>query len=423
MRLFFLFLSASLTCSFTAAAEVAPVAVSAPNFESWVGQRTPFYVDLRARGTFSGTASFDLPQIPGAVVIKIGEPVVGTADLEGESWFVQKHEFALFSQRAGPLEIPPFSVRFSRREGYTGPASDLQEKTTVMAFEMKRPPGSEAIGFLITTESLDITETWDPALAPAPVPAQVGALFKRTIRQRSPQIPGMALAPAPTTAPDGIRIYPGNVDTNDKLTRGEFLGERSETITYLLQKPGTLELPALTYVWWNPKKEKLESKSLPAVSFDVAPSPATLADKQAANSTPTWLGLAPWLWLLPIVFVGLLIWQRTLLLEIVKRLWNTANPPSKQAARTLLRACRQNNHSAANAAWFCWRKTQDSSFQAGPELGIAIVALQRHVFGPASAKSWQGKELARAFSEQLSTEKSRARQKPQSTLPSLNPQR
>jgi hypothetical protein len=413
MRLFFLLLSASLMLSFTTAAEVAPVVISAPKSEAWVGQRLPFYVELRARGTFSGTASFDLPQIPGAVVIKIGEPVVGTEELEGESWFVQKHEFALFSQRTGPLEIPPFSVRFSRREGYTGPASDLREETTVMAFEILRPPGSEAIGFLITTESLDITETWDPA----PGPAQVGALFKRTILQRAPQIPGMVLAPAPTTAPDGIRIYPGYADTNDKLARGEFLGERSETITYLLQKPGAIELPALTYVWWNPKTKTLESKTLPAVTFDVAPSPTTLADKPITTLTHAWS------WLLPVVFVGLLIWQRNLLLKVTKRLWKMANPPSKAAARKLLYSCRKDNDSAANAAWLDWRKTQNSGFRPGPELSIAIVGLQRHLFGPASAESWHGEELCRAFSKHLSIEKSRHCQKQESALPSLNPQR
>ena len=413
MRIFFLLLATSMALSFSASAEVAPVAVSVPNSKAWVGQRIPFYVELRARGTFSGTASFDLPQIPGTLVIKIGEPVVGTAELEGESWFVQQHEFALFSQRAGPLKIPPFSVRFSRREGYTGPAFDLREQTTAIAFEIQRPPGSEATGFLITTESLDITETWNPA----PGPAQVGALFKRTIRQRSSQIPGMALAPAASTAPDGIRIYLGNAATNDKLARGEFLGERSETITYLLQKPGALELPALTYVWWNPKTEKLESKTLPAVSFDVAAAPATASDKLVTTSSHMWL------WLLPVILISLLIWQKNFLLQIIKQLWQTANPPSKQAARKLLRACRQDNDSAANAAWLDWRKIQDSGFQADPELSITIIELQRHIFGPASTESWHGEELARSFNKHLSNQQSRPCQQSKPTLPQLNPQR
>jgi len=417
MRVFFLLVSATLTLGNPIRAEVAPVVISGSSNETWVGQRTPFYIELRAPGSFSGSAAFDLPQIPGAMVMKIGEPVVGSANLEGESWFTQRHEFALFSQRAGLLEIPPFSVRFSRREGFTGDATDLQEQTTAISFKIKRPPGTESIGFLITTESLDITETWDPAPGTEPLKAKVGAVFKRSIRQRSPQIPGMALAPVPSTEPDGIRIYPGNVATNDKLARGAFLGERNETITYLLQKPGTLKIPPLTYAWWNPKTERLESKTLPGVSFDVAAPPAAAPDKPANTRTRMWP------WLLALVLIGLLIWQKNFLLGIIKQLWQTVNPPSKQAARKLLRACRQNNHTVANTASINWRKTQDSSFQAGTELSIALIELQRHIFGPSSEASWNGKELARAFSEHLSTAQSRPCRKLKSPLPSLNPQR
>ena len=415
MRRLFHILSACMALIYPVMAEVSPVVISTQSNETWVGQRTPFYIELRARGSFAGSAVFDLPQIPGAMVMKIGEPVVGSANLEGESWFTQRHEFALFSQRAGLLEIPPFSVRFSRREGFTGDATDLQEQTTAISFKIKRPPGTESIGFLITTESLDITETWDPAPGTEPLKAKVGAVFKRSIRQRSPQIPGMALAPVTSTEPDGIRIYPGNVATNDKLARGAFLGERNETITYLLQQPGILEIPPLTYAWWNPKTERLESKTLPAVSFDVAPPPAAAPDQAVSTRTRVWP------WLLPVVLIGLLIWQKNFLLGVIKQLWQWLNPPSKQAARKLLRACRQNNHTAANSAWLSWRKIQDSGFQPGLDLSIAILELQRHVFGPASESSWNGKELARAFITKLSTQKLAHPRKSGSTLPSLNP--
>ena len=45
--------------------EVAPAVVRVPEATAWIGQRVPFFVELSARGSFAGTASFDLPQIPG----------------------------------------------------------------------------------------------------------------------------------------------------------------------------------------------------------------------------------------------------------------------------------------------------------------------------------------------------------------------
>ncbi len=102
-------------------AEVAPAAIRVPEAKAWTGQRVPFFVDLHARGSFAGAASFSLPEIPSTVILKVGNPVVSSQEIDGESWFVQAHEFALFSQQSGTLEIPGFEVRFGSRDGFTGP--------------------------------------------------------------------------------------------------------------------------------------------------------------------------------------------------------------------------------------------------------------------------------------------------------------
>lgn len=392
-------------------AEVAPVAVHPPEATAWIGQRVPFFVELRARGSFSGTASFDLPQIPGTILIKIGSPVVGSQDLDGESWFVQTHEFALFSQRPGMLAVPAFTVRFANRDGFTGPAIDVQAQSPGFTVDIQRPPGSEQTGFLVTTESLDVTETWGPT----PGPAEVGAVFKRTIIQRAPQFPGMALAPAPTTASDGIRIYPGEAATNDKLERGDFLGERSETITYLMQKPGTLEVPSLNFVWWNPKTEALQSRTLPAVTFEIAaPPPAAAATGAIAIHQA-------WLWLLAVIsVVSLLAWQRRRLVVWGQHLWKTLNPPDRAAARQLLRACRHHDAAAAARAWIAWRNTQGISFQPMPELHATVLEMQRFVFGPATTDSWRGDDLARTFTKSVATTRSPLTDEDAPALPYLN---
>ena len=261
----------SLMAVFISAArgDVEPVVVRADQQEAWVGQRVSFFVELRSSGSFAGAASFDLPDLPGVMVMKIGNPVVGSQPLEGESWFIQTHEFALFSQHSGTLKVPTFPVRFAEREGFTGPAVDVQGNCPAFQIDIQRPPGSEQVSFLVTTESLDIAEVWNPT----PGTAEVGAIFKRTITQRAQQLPGMALAPVPDAVPDGVRVYTGDATTNDKLERGDFVGERKETVTYLLQKSGTLIFPELVYVWWNPRTKILESTTLPVVTFEVTAPP------------------------------------------------------------------------------------------------------------------------------------------------------
>lgn len=407
MKILSWLLIATLALSLEARAEVAPVSVRVPKAEAWTGQGLFFFVELRTEGPFAGTASFALPNLPGVLVLKIGSPVVSSEAAEGRSWIVQTHEFALFSQKAGPFDMPTFPVRFASHEGYTGPVRETQAEVPSWQAEIRRPPGAEKLGFLVTTESLDITETWEPQ----PGLAKFGAVFKRTIMQRASGIPGMALAPAPTAAPEGVRVYVGTVETPDKSERGFFLGERRETLTYLLQKPGTLTLPALAFTWWNPKSEQLQSTTLPSVSFKVAGPPLSWAD--IGNAWPWLSALA--------IFGGLGAWQRRRIAEWARQGLKTLNPPDRVAARRLLRACGRNDAVAAERAWMVWRNAQGAGFEPDSGLAAAVLDLQARLFRPAPSRGWQGEALARALREHLDA--ATDRRSPQETvaLPPLNP--
>ena len=397
--------------------EVAAVAVRVSQDQAWVGQRLPFFVELRSSGSFAGAASFDLPQLPGVILMKIGNPVVGSQNIDGDSWFVQTHEFALFSQRSGAVVVPPFPVRFSRRDGFTGPVSDVSTDCPSLTAQIQRPPSTVGIGFLMTTESLDVSESWDPP----PAPVKVGAIFKRTIVLSASQLSGMALAPAPVTGPDGIRIYSSPPQTSDRLERGEFQGERRETITYLFTQAGTLSLPAINYVWWNPKSKSVESKTLPAVTFEIASvptSPSTSSDAEVDVNSHFPL----WVVAIAVLLLGGSITQRKRLTNWRIRLWDALNPSDLVAVRSLLKASRRHEAVAAEAAWNVWRNTQEAELRLGLELASAVLELQQHRYGPKHPASWTGDELHRAFIEHLAARKQESQTRRKSDLPLLNPQ-
>jgi hypothetical protein len=414
MKIVFWLLFVCIAFSTGVNAGVSPVTVRVPQTTAWTGQRIPFFVELRASGPFSGTAGFELPSLPGTLLVKIGTPVVGSQEIDGESWLVQTHEFALFSQRSGALDVPPFMVRFSHREGFTGPVREVQAQASGLKVTINQPPGSEQMGFLITTESLEVTESWNPL----PGKAEVGAMFKRTIVQRAPQLSAMALAPAPATTPEGIRIYPGEAETKDHIERGDFFGERSETLTYLLTKPGTLTLPPLTYVWWNPKIEQLQSKTLAAVTFEVVPAAGT-----AAGASPS--AMPVWLWLLAaaVLTVGG-VWQRRRIAAWAAPVIIRLNPPDRKAARQLLRSCARHDAAAAQSAWMVWRSMQPAAFQPELELHAAVLEMQRYRYGVIPAVPWQGDALALSFGQQIAAMRLGSPGEPgeaKSVLPLLNP--
>lgn len=401
---------------FTAAtvclAGVDPVSVSGSQEERWVGQKATFYVTLRGEGPFTGAASFSLPQVSRCVIVKIGNPVVGVEEHEGESWYTQTHEFALFSQRDGSIEVPAFPVRFSNNKDANSDPVDQSAQTSPLTFTIRRPAGGDADAFLVTTSDISITEEWDPL----PGPAQQGAVFHRTIRQTAEETTGMALAPPPLTASDGVRVHPGKPAVTDRNERGELRGSRSDTITYVLEKSGSLSAPAIKYVWWDADQEEFGSKTLPAATFDVAaaaePTPPTAAEP---SNTYAWL-------------LGLILATGTMLLGIERqglvagwrRLAVMLNPPERVAARELLRACRRNDAQGAESSWLRWRSVRGGEAAFPEALRQAVLGLERFLYGPVQPSPWDGKELAHAFS-QLDAERKCCTLSRHPSLPRLNP--
>ncbi len=372
--------------------------------EAWTGERLDFFIELRADGSFDGAPSFDLPEVPGTVIFKLGNPVLGSLTEDDTEYFTQRHEFALFSQADGAIELPPVRVRFAHRKGYTGPSFDESLETRPARITIRRPPGSSDLGFLVTTDSLDIEESWDPA----PGPVEVGAVFKRSIVQTADNLSGIALAPAPADAPEGVRFYPGEPAVEDTSARGSLSGERRETLTYLVQQAGLHTLPAIRYDWWNPATRMLESKTLPAVSFTATAPPPPPA--QPSPMRFLWLVPAALVVVLPLVF-------RRQLRAAARWLRDRIDPPSRRAARSFLRACHHDDPAAASREWSRLRALRPD-LPASPELEARLLELQRCRFGPGPAGSWSGRELAVAFRELPSGHRHETRGP---ALPPLNP--
>ena len=371
-------------------AAVEPVSVKIPEAKAYIGQRLPFFVELRSKGSFGGATSFTPPEVPGVVIVNVGNAVVSSEQIEGESWFVQSHEFALFSQTDGSVEIPEFPVHFGTREGFSGPVTEMDAKVPAISVKIERPPGTDPDRFLVTTPSLSIDEKWDPQPSEN---VETGAVFKRTIMQSANNLTGMALAPAPTNAPDGIRVYTGNADVTDKTERGEFSGRRIETITYLVQQPGSYTLPAIRYDWWNPATQQLESKTLPAITFAATAPPGSDAPQASKKSSIVRL-----LWLLiPLGLIVLGWFYRKQIAGSLSRLHDQIDPPEQRAARAFRQACHRNDAAGAARAWSKWERFQ-CGFAPSDELQARLVELQRNLYGAeASPQSWKGAALASAF--------------------------
>lgn len=415
MKIAALWIAASLLAIGPVFGQVDSATLQFPKVEGWAGERIPFYIELRAPGSFAGTASFSLPQLPRTTILKLGNPVISSEEIDGESWFVQTHEFALFSQFSGTLAIPAIEVRFSARDGFTGPPIDRQGQTLPSNITIQRPAGVAADTYLLTTEALKIEETWSSS----ETSIQVGETITRTLQIEAAGMTAMAFPPPPTASPVGVRLYQSPPSVDDSIQRGELQGQREDALTYLFQDSGPKTLPAIRYIWWNPKTEKLETLDLESRSFTVTSAASIAADNKTKASTERGLGL--WLiFLVMLALVGFGVALHPSVRNLIRRLWLRVYPPETLAAWRLRSACRRNDPLAANTAWLAWARTTGLDSSTDPALQVAIQDLQQQIYSSHPVSPWNGKGLAQAFREFLRMHRTKDPALRTSSLPPLN---
>ena len=94
--------------------------------------------------------------------MKAGNPVVGSQDVDGQSYFTQRHEFTIFTQNAGDIVVPGFRVRFAGKTSFLSDPEAMEGVTPELRFQSKRPPGTDNLGVVVAVTNMEVTQTWNP---------------------------------------------------------------------------------------------------------------------------------------------------------------------------------------------------------------------------------------------------------------------
>jgi len=351
----------------------------------WVGQRTVFAVEVAVEGRFKGSTLFDLPQVAGAILMKPEErPVLFTRTVDGKEYSVQRHEFSLFCQEGGEIAVPEIRVRCGSIKSFG--ESPSRHTLSVPAFKVtpRVPEGAKPGQVVVSTTRLEVNETWNPH----PMDAKVGDAFRRTISLRAEEVPGMLLPRIPKPQLDGLAVYASEPGVADRTERGEFTGTRVDTLTYLCEHPGMVEIPPVHYRWWNPAKSIWEERSLPAVTLSVAPNPKYAPEESdgGADVGPATQDFSlSWAIVLAVV-VFVCAWM-------LRRRKTSAEA---QSFREVLRACRDNDAAGAYNAVTRWRSLSVSLAAATPtEVSSELASAQRVIVG--LEPSWNGRGLEKSL--------------------------
>jgi hypothetical protein len=241
--------------------------------EAWVGQQLILHVDVLAKDGWAQLRKVSDAEVDGAYLLRLESQGTRLSEtVEGDSYSGQRYEFMLFAQRGGKLTVPAVPVDVEIKTWGAGGSTRIERMSlAAIDFVALTPPGAEDLRGLISSGNFTANQTWEPETE-NPV---VGDAIKRTIRLRAEDVSGMAFAPMRYSEIEGLGIYPGEPVVDDNFARGDLSGSRREAVTYVLEREGNIEIPAVDFTWWDVDSEELKHIVLPGLSLVVSGGLAT----------------------------------------------------------------------------------------------------------------------------------------------------
>jgi hypothetical protein len=378
-----------------------------------IGQPVHLNVAVLFPGEMPHPPLVSVPEAAGAQILRFERQAVTIRDrIDGRDYIGQSFEFIVFPRRGGEIAVPAPAISLLARNG--DPAGSTAG--TAMRFGVSVPAGIDPSGPVLVADSVSASESWSPQ--PDGRRFRIGDAVTRTVRRQAAGVPALSMAEFRFEAPDGVRAYVDPPVIEDRSNRGGVDGQRTDKVTYVFEKPGHYELPALIQPWWSLAAKQARTETLAGLTVTVA---AAAAAVQSSRSG--WLASAPWL-----LAGALLILMLLLSRERLRRIWGgiveRRRSSERFARRRLMRTAKAGDPKAAYHALASWRACLPASGRAALDqdqaLGGRLADLKKNLFG--ESRSWgrqSGAELARAIA--ASPLAGLSRQGGSSSLPPLNP--
>jgi oxygen tolerance protein BatD len=248
-----------------------------------VGQRTTLRVDVLAPNYMTAPPELPAFQVRNVVTRQL-QSVNRSETLNGTTYAGVRFEFAIYPQEPGSYAIAnqTLTVRYAAEPPVTREATMALPR---IAFDAFIPDGASALDPFIAATKLTIEQ----AVQRSSDQLKTGDAVTRTVTIKAEGTPAMLLPPVTSPAIEGLALYPAQPSLQDRIdSRTDLLSStRTDSATYMLERPGDYLLPAIDIRWWNAGEGKIELAHLDAVPLQVAANPAA-ESAAAADAGAGW---------------------------------------------------------------------------------------------------------------------------------------
>ncbi len=312
-------------------------------------------------------ASLTEPNIQDAIVEKLGDDHQYESIIDGKRYWILERKYAVFPQKSGELIIPKiiFSADVVQRgsSGY-GRILGRTQPVTIATDEVKlkvSPYPAGHSGLWLPSKQITIDSRWSDPKDKVVGEPSTWTITIKGVGLHENQLPELQLPPT-----EGIKWYPDTAQKQRSITSEGIIGERVERVAVVPTRDGKIQLPKLTFRWFNTETKQYEDAVLPSQTIKVLPgaeqnytpvisetTPEHTQPQVITESSPLWKWAA---------YVFAALWILTLMLYLNKssttnsREFNRrASRPQPIASKTrLINACREGNTKAIYTALLFW---------------------------------------------------------------------
>ncbi|RJG11074.1 hypothetical protein D3879_15520 [Pseudomonas cavernicola] len=311
-----------LCCLWPLLASAAPkVLVEAritPAGTAVVGSTLHLEVDVLVDTWFTAAPQLPPLQLSGALVTPPGgEAVHLTQVRDGETFFGLRYTYLITPTQAQPYSIPALSISVQAGQA----SAPLTVQSQPLSFISSQPAGVAPGQNLLVAQTVKL----DQQVSRSANPLKVGDSITRQLTTEAVGAQAMLIPPPEFAEVKGLKRY---LKTPQVSTLGNGRGDvsggqRSDSVTYVVDQPGHYTLPAIELKWWDASANRIRTSTVPALEVEASANsayqaPFSIADDLRQLGQQTRVRLSRhWLALAALLLFGgaLLYWGRPVLLQ------------------------------------------------------------------------------------------------------------
>jgi len=207
-------------------------------------------------------ATYQPPNFEDALIVPLGESEQYQMSENNQTFFVEEQRYALFPQKTGKqtLNSPLFQALI-----YRGMPKRVRLKNDPIDLNIKSIPKTYPAKPWLPAKALSFTEQYNDMSTTV----KAGTALIRTIRIEGQAIPSELLPTLAIKPEASYGVYPEKPISKNSIHNQDLVGIKTIQITYLLNQPGTIILPAYTITWFNTATKKQEISTLPARTIHI----------------------------------------------------------------------------------------------------------------------------------------------------------